>query len=135
MIETVLLIVLVCVALALIGLVLIQQGKGADAGASFGSGASQTVFGSAGSGNFLTKSSWTLGIIFFVICLALGYIARQHAQNAGRIDFSEAPAAAESVPAPASDVPQLPAGDAAASGQVPAADVPAAPAPAAATPN
>lgn len=128
MIETVLLIVLVCVALALIGLVLIQQGKGADAGASFGSGASQTVFGSAGSGNFLTQSSWTLGIVFFVVCLGLGYIARQQAENAGRIDFSEVPAAVESSTAtPASDVPQLPVGDAA----VPAADAPTADSPAA----
>ncbi|MEZ5508328.1 MAG: preprotein translocase subunit SecG [Gammaproteobacteria bacterium] len=108
MIETVLLIVLVCVAIALIGLVLIQHGKGADAGASFGAGASQTVFGSAGSGNFLTKSTWTLGIVFFVCCLALGYIARQQAENAGRFDFSE-PAQEEQVPA--ADVPVLP-GDA-----------------------
>ncbi len=124
MIETVLLIVLVCVALALVGLVLIQQGKGADAGASFGAGASQTVFGSAGSGNFLTKSTWTLGVVFFVCCLALGYIARQQAENAGRFDFSAAPVAA---PAETSDVPQLPA-DAGApeASDVPAADVPSA---------
>jgi preprotein translocase subunit SecG len=108
MIETVLLIVLVVVALALVGLVLIQQGKGADAGASFGAGASQTVFGSAGSGNFLTKSTWSLGVVFFLCCLALGYIARQQAVNAGRFDFS-APAATQAAPAASSDVPQLPA--------------------------
>lgn len=89
MIETVLLIVLVCVALALIGLVLIQQGKGADAGASFGGGASQTVFGSAGSGNFLTKASWSLAGIFFVVCVALAYIARDKASG-GEFTF-EAP--------------------------------------------
>lgn len=109
MIETVLLIVLVCVAIALIGLVLIQHGKGADAGASFGGGASQTVFGSAGSGNFLTKSTWSLGVVFFVCCLALGYIARQQAENAGRFDFSEPVQQEEQ--APAADVPVLP-GDA-----------------------
>lgn len=91
--ETVLLIVLVCVALALIGLVLIQQGKGADAGASFGGGASQTVFGSAGSGNFLTKSSWLLAAIFFVICVALAYIAREKASG-GEFDFTSEPEAA-----------------------------------------
>ncbi|HVK99454.1 MAG TPA: preprotein translocase subunit SecG [Dongiaceae bacterium] len=130
MIETVLLVVLVVVALALIGLVLIQQGKGADAGASFGSGASQTVFGSAGSGNFLTKSSWTLGIVFFICCMALGYIARQHAENAGRIDFSEAPTE-QAAPKVESDVPELPAGNAPAA---PASDVPAAPAEAPAAP-
>lgn len=128
MIETVLLIVLVVVALALVGLVLIQQGKGADAGASFGAGASQTVFGSAGSGNFLTKSTWSLGVVFFVCCLALGYIARQQAENAGRFDFSES-AATESAPA-ASDVPQLPA-DASVPAEPQVSDVPAeAPAPA-----
>lgn len=124
MIETVLLIVLVVVALALVGLVLIQQGKGADAGASFGAGASQTVFGSAGSGNFLTKSTWSLGVVFFVCCLALGYIARQQAENAGRFDFS-APSATESAPV-ATDVPQLPA-DASVPAPAPASDVPAAP--------
>lgn len=119
MIETVLLIVLVCVAIALIGLVLIQHGKGADAGASFGAGASQTVFGSAGSGNFLTKSTWTLGIVFFVCCVGLAYIARQQAENAGRFDFSETPAQVEE--SAAADVPVLPA-DASApvSGDVPA---------------
>lgn len=119
MIETVLLIVLVCVAIALIGLVLIQHGKGADAGASFGAGASQTVFGSAGSGNFLTKSTWTLGIVFFVCCVGLAYIARQQAENAGRFDFSETPAQVEE--SAAADVPVLPV-DASApvSGDVPA---------------
>ena len=123
MIQTVLLIVLVCVALALIGLVLIQQGKGADTGASFGGGASQTVFGSAGSGNFLTKSTWTLGIVFFVVCLGLGYIARQQAENAGRIDFGEAPAKVEQqAPASSGDVPELSSADK----KAPASDVPAA---------
>lgn len=89
--ETVLLIVLVCVALGLIGLVLIQQGKGADAGASFGGGASQTVFGSSGSGNFLTKSSWLLAAIFFVACVALAYIAREKATGGGELDFAAEP--------------------------------------------
>ncbi len=87
-IEPILLVVLVIIALALIGLVLIQQGKGADAGASFGGGASQTVFGSAGSGNFLTKSSWILAGLFFVICLGLAYIAREKATGGG-VSFDE----------------------------------------------
>lgn len=105
MVETVLLIVLVCVALALIGLVLIQQGKGADAGASFGSGGSQTVFGGAGSGNFLTKSSWLLAVVFFVICVALAYIAREKAAGGTGISFEEAPVVVEQ-PID-TDVPQL----------------------------
>lgn len=134
MIETVLLIVLVCVALALIGLVLIQHGKGADAGASFGAGASQTVFGSAGSGNFLTQASWTLGILFFACCLALGYLARQQAENVGRVDFSAPAAVTEAAPKPASDVPEMPVTEAVnTDADVPAATqdpTPAAPAPA-----
>ncbi|MFM2484379.1 preprotein translocase subunit SecG [Celerinatantimonas yamalensis] len=63
------------VSLGLIGLVLIQQGKGADMGASFGSGASNTVFGSSGSGNFLTRSTAVLATLFFVISLALGHLS------------------------------------------------------------
>lgn len=68
----VLLVVYLLVALALVGLVLVQHGKGASMGASFGAGASNTVFGSSGSGNFLTKSTAILAILFFVISLLLG---------------------------------------------------------------
>ena len=55
--ETIIIVVHVIVAIAIVGLVLLQQGKGADAGAAFGAGASNTVFGSAGSGNFLTRAT------------------------------------------------------------------------------
>ena len=72
MLYQVLIIVYVLIALALIGLVLIQQGKGADMGASFGAGSSGTVFGSGGSGNFLTKSTTYLAVAFFIISLVLG---------------------------------------------------------------
>ena len=68
----VLLVIYLIVALGLVGLVLIQQGKGADMGASFGAGASQTVFGSSGSGNFLTRATAILAITFFVLSLLLG---------------------------------------------------------------
>lgn len=60
------------VSLALIGLVLIQHGKGADMGAAFGAGASGTVFGSSGTGNFLTKTTTILATVFFVISIILG---------------------------------------------------------------
>jgi len=63
----VLIVVYLVVALGLIGLILIQQGKGADMGASFGAGASGTLFGSSGSGNFLTRSTAVLAIGFFCI--------------------------------------------------------------------
>jgi len=72
MLYQVLIIAYVLIALALIGLVLIQQGKGADMGASFGAGSSATVFGSGGSGNFLTRTTTWLAIAFFVISLVLG---------------------------------------------------------------
>jgi preprotein translocase subunit SecG len=68
----ILLVAYLLIALSLIGLVLIQQGKGADMGASFGSGASNTVFGSSGSGSFLTRSTAILATLFFVISLVLG---------------------------------------------------------------
>lgn len=72
MLYQVLIIIYLIVALCLIGLVLIQHGKGADMGASFGAGSSATIFGSSGSGNFLTKATTWLAIAFFGISLVLG---------------------------------------------------------------
>jgi len=69
----------VIVAIAIVGLVLLQQGKGADAGASFGAGASQTVFGASGSGNFLVRATTVAATIFFVTSLALAITARNQA--------------------------------------------------------
>lgn len=69
----------VLAALGLVGLVLIQHGKGADAGASFGGGGSQTVFGSAGSANFLTRATAVLAVLFFITSMALAWMARQEA--------------------------------------------------------
>jgi len=77
--ESIILIGHIVVAIIIIGLVLIQQGKGADAGASFGGGASQTVFGSEGSGNFLTRSTSVLATAFFLTSFALAYFAKEKA--------------------------------------------------------
>ncbi|MEQ8953387.1 MAG: preprotein translocase subunit SecG [Gammaproteobacteria bacterium] len=74
--QSIVVIVHVIVAVAIVGLVLLQQGKGADAGASFGAGASQTVFGSSGSGNFLVRATTVLATIFFVTSLTLAIYAR-----------------------------------------------------------
>jgi len=63
------------ISIALIALVLIQQGKGAELGATFGSAASQTVFGSQGSGSFLLKLTGLLALLFFATSLSLGYLA------------------------------------------------------------
>ncbi len=73
--QTILLVAQVFIAMSLIGLILIQHGKGADAGAAFGSGASSTVFGSQGSSNFLTKTTAVLAFLFLANSLSLAYIA------------------------------------------------------------
>ncbi|MFT5134252.1 MAG: preprotein translocase subunit SecG [Gammaproteobacteria bacterium] len=73
--QTILLVAQVLIAMSLIGLILIQHGKGADAGAAFGSGASSTVFGSQGSSNFLTKTTAILAFLFLTNSLSLAYIA------------------------------------------------------------
>jgi preprotein translocase subunit SecG len=77
--QNLIVIIHVIVAVAIVGLVLLQQGKGADAGASFGSGASQTVFGSSGSGNFLVKATTIAATIFFVTSMSLAIFARNQA--------------------------------------------------------
>ncbi|MDN5498777.1 MAG: preprotein translocase subunit SecG [Shewanella sp.] len=77
----VLVVVYLLVALGLIGLILIQQGKGADMGASFGAGASGTLFGSSGSGNFLTRTTAILAIAFFTLSLLIGNLSANHAKN------------------------------------------------------
>ena len=65
----------VLLSVVLITLVLVQHGKGADAGAAFGSGASASVFGARGSGNFLSKSTAIVATLFFIVCMSLGYVA------------------------------------------------------------
>lgn len=82
----------VIVALLLVGLILIQQGKGADMGASFGSGGSNTVFGSTGSGNFLTRSTAVLATLFFIINLALGTLSNKVIKQVDEWDDLSAPA-------------------------------------------
>jgi preprotein translocase subunit SecG len=64
----------VLLSVTLITLVLIQHGKGADAGAAFGSGASASVFGARGSGNFLSKSTAVVATLFFIVCMSLAYV-------------------------------------------------------------
>ena len=72
-----LLVVFLIVAIGLVGLIMLQQGKGADMGASFGAGASATLFGSSGSGNFMTRMTALLATLFFIISLVLGNINRK----------------------------------------------------------
>ena len=80
MLQNIILVFHVLVAVGLIILVLLQQGKGADAGAAFGSGASGTVFGSQGSASFLTRTTAILATLFFITSLSLAYLANQQAE-------------------------------------------------------
>src|SRR3954465_2219425 len=96
---TLILIVDVVVALGIIGLVLLQHGKGADVGAAFGSGASGSLFGASGSANFLSRTTAILAVIFFLTTFVLAYLASHRPRGgAGVMDtVKEQPA----VPAPA----------------------------------
>jgi len=116
-VETLVVVAHVVVAVALVGLVLIQQGKGADAGAAFGGGASQTVFGSQGSGNFLTRSTSLLAAIFFVTSFSLAVFAKQRAEIAGDAGIPVVNEVRTSVPASETADDNLPALEEDASGE------------------
>jgi preprotein translocase subunit SecG len=103
-------------ALAIIALILVQQGKGAAAGASFGSGASQTVFGSDGGSSFFTRATAIFATIFFVLSIALAVIAKNHSKvavqgipvppaSAQQVPAAQVPVETPAAPAAASDVP------------------------------
>ena len=98
----ILVIVYLIVAVMLIGFVLIQQGKGAGMGASFGSGGSNTVFGSTGSGNFLTRTTAILATLFFVISLILGNQTAEKEKSVDEWQNLDVPAVEQNVD---SDVP------------------------------
>lgn len=83
--QQLILILHVLVAIAVVALVLIQHGKGADVGASFGSGSANTMFGSAGHMPFLMKLTATLAAVFFATSLSLSYIASKNHQHAGSL--------------------------------------------------
>ena len=145
--QTLLFVLQLVVAVALILFVLIQHGKGADTGAAFGSGASSTVFGSRGSGNFLTKTTAVLATIFLGNSLLLGYLGSETVRSKGSLLDTEPatvtqpqdaqqpegattsqPASADTTTATApqdkpADVPALPAAT-----EPPVTDVPAVPA-------
>ena len=112
--ETVLLVLLIIDALALTTLVLLQQGKGADVGAAFGSGSSNTMFGSSGGASFMTRVTTWLAVAFFAIAFGLAYTAKERAAAAGQIGIPQAvtPAEEQKTPVvpenqPGDDIPQL----------------------------
>jgi preprotein translocase subunit SecG len=97
----ILMIAFLVVALVLIGFIMLQQGKGADMGASFGSGASNTVFGSSGSGNFLTRATAGLAVVFFILSLVLGNLSTSTDESSN--DFSDLSVPAEEQELPPAD--------------------------------
>lgn len=115
----------VLLAIGIIALVMVQQGKGADMGASFGAGASQTLFGAVGSGNLLSHTTAILTALFFATSIGLAFIAKHHAGGSGDAgvpsseviqshnDAAGVPAVPSAAPAaaatPAADVPVQPA--------------------------
>ncbi len=84
--ETIVWVVHVLTAMVLIGLVLVQHGKGADMGASFGSGSAGSLFGSSGSANFLSRSTAVAAAVFFTTSLSLTYFSSHPAQQQGVMD-------------------------------------------------
>ena len=127
-INAILLVTQVLLSVLLIALILLQHGKGADAGAAFGSGASGTIFGARGSGNFLTKATAILATLFFATSLGLAYIASHHEGPKSIVDSvveEQAPESAQvlQAPAPAEQQPaDLPPADAGSETAAPAMD-------------
>lgn len=100
--QTILLIIHVLLAMTIIGLVLLQHGKGADAGAAFGSGSSSTVFGARGSGSFLTRMTTMCATLFFATSLGLAVMAAHRSGEPASVVDS---APAEQAPADGSEAP------------------------------
>jgi len=107
-----LLVIFLLISIGLVALIMLQQGKGADMGASFGAGASGTLFGSSGSGNFMTRMTAVLATLFFVISLILGNLSSNQSKKGSEWDNLGQPVNTEQTTAPAapakpsSDIPQ-----------------------------
>jgi preprotein translocase subunit SecG len=99
--HTILLVIHFLVAAALIGLILLQRGKGAEAGAAFGSGASSTVFGSRGSASFLSRATAVLAALFFITSLSLAFTVSEKKEAKSVTDLA--------APPPSSTAPAVPA--------------------------
>lgn len=109
---TIILTVQMVSALAMIGLILVQHGKGADMGAAFGSGGSGSLFGASGSANFLSRTTAVLATVFFVCTLALAYFGNLRPASSGSVLESAAqvvPAAPAAPAVPSSGAAQIPA--------------------------
>ena len=131
--TTLLIVVQVISAIAIIVLVLLQHGKGADMGAAFGGGASGSLFGATGSANFLSRSTAAVATVFFVATLGLAYTGTEVKRPAGDTGGvmgtvpQGSPPAAKDVPSPASQIPGQ--GPTSTAPTAPATPAPSAPAP------
>jgi preprotein translocase subunit SecG len=111
--ETLILVLHVAAALCVIGLVLLQHGKGADMGAAFGSGSAGSLFGSSGSANFLSRTTAIIAAVFFLTSLGLTYVASHKGRPEGVMSThqEEQPVEPEkAIPAPTGTVPQADGG-------------------------
>ena len=114
----VILAVQILAALGMIGLILVQHGKGADMGAAFGSGSSGSLFGASGSANFLSRTTAVLAAVFFITTLALAYFGNSRPASSGSV--LETPAAVIPVSGSAADaVPAAPVTPASGAAQIP----------------
>lgn len=114
----VILAVQILAALGMIGLILVQHGKGADMGAAFGSGSSGSLFGASGSANFLSRTTAVLAAVFFITTLALAYFGNSRPASSGSV--LETPAAVIPVSGSAADaVPAAPVAPASGAAQIP----------------
>ncbi|MEJ2591838.1 MAG: preprotein translocase subunit SecG [Candidatus Thiodiazotropha sp.] len=130
--QTILIVFHLFLAIGLIGLILIQHGKGADMGAAFGSGASGTVFGAKGSASFLTRMTAGLATLFFITSMAMAYFASQRDEGSDLIKGLQQQAPAATVEKKAeTDVPPIPA----ATTDMPPVDTKETPVPAPASPE
>ena len=125
--HVIILVIHVFLAVSIIGLVLLQRGKGADAGAGFGSGASGTVFGARGSATALSKATAVLATLFFVSSLALAYLGGRNKVEHPK-SLLERAETAQTQLAPAVPAPAPPAGTAPAPAGTPPAQTPTSPA-------
>ena len=107
MLHSIVLVAHVLVALMIIGLVLLQRGKGAEAGTGFGAGASGTVFGARGSANFLSRATGVLATVFFITSLTLAYLSTKPTGPTSLLETTPA----QQAPAPKEPAPSQPSGN------------------------
>lgn len=106
--EQILVVIFMLASIGMVALILMQHGKGADAGAAFGSGASATVFGAQGSANFLSRTTALLAAGWFVLALTLAYFAMNRTEEPGLMERAQQDTPAVEAPAPVTDLPDVP---------------------------